>query len=45
MIDITHDIAPHDVRAGGLALARSAPYMAPGIALAVEVQTVLGALG
>ena len=35
IIDITHDIAPHDVRAGGLALARSAPYMAPGIALAV----------
>lgn len=35
VIDITHDIAPHDVRAGGLALARSAPYMAPGIALAV----------
>ncbi len=35
VIDISHDIAPHDVRAGGLALARSAPYMAPGIALAV----------
>ncbi len=35
VIDITHEIAPHDVRAGGLALARSAPYMAPGIALAV----------
>ena len=35
VIDITHEVAPHDVRAGGLALARSAPYMAPGIALAV----------
>ena len=35
VIDITHDIAPFDVRAGGLALARSVPYMAPGIALAV----------
>jgi S-adenosylmethionine hydrolase len=35
VIDISHEIAPHDVRAGGLALARSAPYMAPGIALAV----------
>ncbi|MGI9595433.1 MAG: SAM hydrolase/SAM-dependent halogenase family protein, partial [Acidimicrobiales bacterium] len=35
VIDITHEIAPHDVRAGGLALARSAQYMAPGIALAV----------
>ena len=35
VIDISHEIAPHDVRAGGLALARSAQYMAPGIALAV----------
>ena len=35
VIDITHDVAPHDIRAGGLALARSAPYMAPGIVLAV----------
>lgn len=35
VIDMTHDVAPHDVRAGGLALARSVPYMAPGIALAV----------
>ena len=35
VIDIGHEIAPHDVRAGGLALARSAQYMAPGIALAV----------
>ncbi len=35
VIDITHEVAPHDVRAGGLALARSAQYMAPGIALAV----------
>lgn len=35
VIDITHEIAAHDVRAGGLALARSAPYMAPGLALAV----------
>ena len=35
VIDITHDIDPHDVRAGGLALARSAQYMAPGVVLAV----------
>jgi S-adenosyl-L-methionine hydrolase (adenosine-forming) len=35
VIDITHDVTPHDVRAGGLALARSVPYLAPGIALAV----------
>ncbi len=35
VIDITHEIEPFDVRAGGLALARSAQYMAPGVALAV----------
>lgn len=35
MIDITHEIEPHDVRAGGLALARSVQYLAPGVLLAV----------
>ncbi|MEM7275068.1 MAG: SAM-dependent chlorinase/fluorinase [Actinomycetota bacterium] len=35
VIDITHDVAPFDIRAGGLALARAVPYMAPGVALAV----------
>ena len=35
MVDVTHDIAPHDVRAGGLALARSAQYLVPGVVLAV----------
>jgi len=35
VIDITHDIDAHDVRGGGLALARSAQYMAPGVVLAV----------
>ena len=35
VIDITHDIPPHDVRAGGLALARSAQYLCPGVVLAV----------
>lgn len=33
VIDITHEIEPHDVRAGGLALARSVQYMAPGVVL------------
>lgn len=33
--DVTHDIRPHDVRAGGLALARAAPYLNPGVVLAV----------
>lgn len=35
MIDLTHDVRPHDVRAGGLALARSVNYMAPGVVLGV----------
>lgn len=35
VIDITHDIAPHDIRAGGLALARSVQYLCPGVVLAV----------
>jgi S-adenosylmethionine hydrolase len=35
VIDVTHEVAAHDVRAGGLALARSAQYLAPGVVLAV----------
>jgi S-adenosyl-L-methionine hydrolase (adenosine-forming) len=35
VIDVTHAVAPHDVRAGGLALARSAQYLCPGVVLAV----------
>lgn len=35
VIDITHEIPPHDVRAGALALARSAQYLHPGVVLAV----------
>lgn len=35
VIDITHEIPAHDVRAGGLALARSVQYLAPGVVLAV----------
>ena len=35
VVDITHGIAPHDVRAGALALARSSQYLAPGVVLAV----------
>lgn len=35
IVDITHNIAAHDVRAGGLALARSAQYLNPGVVLAV----------
>lgn len=40
VIDITHDIAPYDVRAGGLALVRSAEYLAPGVVIAVVDPTV-----
>ena len=35
VIDITHGIKAHDIRAGGLALARAAQYMLPGVILAV----------
>jgi S-adenosylmethionine hydrolase len=35
VVDLTHDIPPHDVRAGGLLLARSAQYLCPGVVLAV----------
>jgi len=35
VIDITHEIAPHDVKAGGLALARSVQYLAPGVVLGI----------
>ena len=35
VVDLTHDIDPHDVRGGGLALARSAQYLVPGVVLAV----------
>jgi S-adenosylmethionine hydrolase len=35
VIDVTHDVPSYDVRAGGLTLARSAQYLAPGVVLAV----------
>ena len=35
VIDITHEIAPYDVRAAGLTLARSIQYLAPGVIMAV----------
>lgn len=35
VVDITHDIPAHDVRAGALCLARSAQYLCPGVVLAV----------
>ena len=35
VIDITHQIPPHDTRAGGLALARTMQYLPPGVVLAV----------
>ncbi|MBC8364847.1 MAG: SAM-dependent chlorinase/fluorinase [Actinobacteria bacterium] len=35
VIDVTHGIPAHDVRAGSLALARSAPYLCPGVVLAI----------
>ncbi|MCB1031222.1 MAG: SAM-dependent chlorinase/fluorinase [Acidimicrobiales bacterium] len=35
VIDVTHEVAPFDVRGGALTLARSAQYLAPGVVLAV----------
>ena len=43
VIDITHNIAPHDIRAGGLALARASQYLAPGVVIAVVDPGVGGA--
>lgn len=40
IIDVTHGIAPHDTKAGGLALARAANYLCPGVVLAVVDPTV-----
>ncbi|HEX7168307.1 MAG TPA: SAM-dependent chlorinase/fluorinase, partial [Acidimicrobiales bacterium] len=35
VIDVSHEVAPHDVRGGGLTLMRSAQYLAAGVVLAV----------
>ncbi len=35
VIDLTHEIAAHDVRAGSLSLARAVPYVASGVVLAI----------
>lgn len=35
VLDITHDVAPFDVRAGSLVLARAMPYLPRGVVLAV----------
>ncbi len=35
VVDLTHEIPAHDVRAGALCLARAAQYLCPGVVLAV----------
>ncbi|HEX6476733.1 MAG TPA: SAM-dependent chlorinase/fluorinase [Acidimicrobiales bacterium] len=35
VIDLTHHVAPHDVRGGALTLQRAAPFLVPGVVLAV----------
>ncbi len=35
VVDVTHGVPAHDVRAGALTLARSAQYLCPGVVLAV----------
>jgi len=38
VVDLCHEIEPYDVRAGSLMLARSVPYIAPGIVVAAVDQ-------
>ncbi|HEY2812448.1 MAG TPA: SAM-dependent chlorinase/fluorinase, partial [Acidimicrobiales bacterium] len=42
VLDLTHDIEPHDVRGASLTLARSAQYLVPGVVLAVVAPGVGG---
>jgi hypothetical protein len=35
VIDLTHEIPAHDIRAGSLSLARAVPYVASGVVLAI----------
>jgi S-adenosylmethionine hydrolase len=35
VIDLTHEVPPYDVRAGGLTLSRATQYLSPGVVLAV----------
>lgn len=35
VVHLSHEVAPHDVRGGGLLLSRAAPWLAPGVVLAV----------
>jgi S-adenosylmethionine hydrolase len=35
VIDLVHDLPPHDVKAGSLALVRAVQYVAPGVVIAV----------
>ena len=35
IVDLTHGVAPFDVRAGALALVRAVPHLGPGVVLAV----------
>ncbi|MCU1454341.1 MAG: hypothetical protein JWN46_2487 [Acidimicrobiales bacterium] len=35
VIDVTHEVSPHDVRGASFTLARAAQYLAPGVVLAV----------
>ena len=43
VLDICHELAPHDVRAGSLALARAAQYLPSGVVLGVVDPGVGGA--
>jgi len=42
VIDLTHDLAPHDVRAGGLALVRAVQYLPEGCVVLAVVDPGVG---
>ncbi len=42
LVDLTHDIAPHDVRAGGLALVRAVQYLPEGTVVLAVVDPGVG---
>jgi hypothetical protein len=42
LVDLTHGVAPFDVRAGALALERAVPYLGPGVVVGVVDPGVAG---
>jgi S-adenosyl-L-methionine hydrolase (adenosine-forming) len=42
LVDLTHGVAPFDIRAGALALERAVPYLGPGVVIGVVDPGVAG---